>query len=87
MGISIHYSGRITDKRRLPQLIEEVQEIATVHSWKSQVYEREFPIESEAVTSGDSRIVESTHDGNLYGIDFTPKAANRFRFAFSVTGK
>ena len=39
MGISIHYSGRITDKRRLPQLIEEIQEIATVHNWKSQIYE------------------------------------------------
>jgi len=44
MGLSIHYSGRIADKNTLPQLIEEVEEIATVHGWKCKIYEREFPI-------------------------------------------
>ena len=49
MGLSIHYSGRIADKNTLPQLIEEVEEIATVHGWKYSIYEREFPV-SESVT-------------------------------------
>ncbi len=40
MGIAIHYSGIIANKQHLPQLIEEVQEIASVHGWKSHVYEK-----------------------------------------------
>ena len=87
MGISIHYSGRITDKRRLPQLIEEIQEIAAVHSWKSQIYEREFPIDSEAVTSSDSITTGSTHDGNLYGIDFTPEGSEPVSVCFLSNGR
>ena len=38
MGLSIHYSGQITDKSKLSQLIEEVEEIATVHGWKYHIY-------------------------------------------------
>ena len=87
MGISIHYSGRITDKRRLPQLIEEVQEIAAVHSWKSQIYERVFPTDSEAVASGDSLNIDSTHDGNLYGIDFTPEGSETVSVCFLSNGR
>ena len=87
MGISIHYSGRISNKQRLPQLIEEIQEIATVHNWKSQIYEREFPIDSEAVTSGDSFTIDSTHDGNLYGIDFTPEGSEPVSVCFLRNGR
>lgn len=87
MGISIHYSGRITGKRRLPQLIEEVQEIAAVHSWKSQIYEREFPIDSEAVTSSDSLTIAGTYDGNLYGIDFTPEGSEPVSVCFLSNGR
>ena len=87
MGISIHYSGMITDKRRLPQLIEEVQEIAAVHSWKSQLYEREFPTNSEAVTSSDSLTIAGTYDGNLYGIDFTPEGSEPVSVCFLSNGR
>ena len=87
MGISIHYSGRITDKRRLPQLIEEIQEIAAVHSWKSQIYEQVFPSDSEAVTSVDSVTTDSTHDGNLYGIDFTPEGSEPVSVCFLSNGR
>ena len=87
MGISIHYSGRITGKRRLPQLIEEIQEIATVHNWKSQIYEQVFPSDSEAVTSSDSITTDSTHDGNLYGIDFTPEGIEPVSVCFLSNGR
>jgi transposase len=43
MGLTIHYSGRIADKSKLPQLIEEVEEIVNEHGWKYTVYDREFP--------------------------------------------
>ena len=87
MGISIHYSGRIADKQLLPRLVEEVQEIATVHGWKSQLYEREFPTDSEAVTSSDSLTIAGTHDGNLYGIDFTPEGCEPVSVCFLSNGR
>lgn len=87
MGISIHYSGRISNKQRLPQLIKEIQEIATVHNWKSQIYEREFPIDREVVTLSDSFTLESTHDGNLYGIDFTPEGCEPVSVCFLRNGR
>ena len=87
MGISIHYSGRISNKQRLPQLIKEIQEIATVHNWKSQIYEREFPIDREVVTLSDSFTLESTNDGNLYGIDFTPEGCEPVSVCFLSNGR
>jgi len=72
MGISIHYSGRIDDKQKLPQLIEDVQEIASVHGWKTTVYEKEFrEITSTNLVQNQSE-KRLKHDGKLYGIDFTP---------------
>ncbi len=67
MGISIHYSGKIADKQKLPQLIEEVQEIATVHGWNYQVYEPTFPI-STTQQHEQSNVADATHDDLLYGI-------------------
>jgi hypothetical protein len=63
MGLSIHYSGRIADKSKLHQLIEELEEIAHIHEWDCHVFEREFP-------QGDYS--EDEHDDNLYGILFSP---------------
>lgn len=83
MGISIHYSGRIADKRSLPKLIEEVREIAEVHHWKYKVYETEFPdsgVENK-VSAGDK------HDGLLYGIDFTPEGSEPVSVCFLSNGK
>ena len=42
MGVSIHYSGRITDKNKLPQLIDEVEEIASVHNWKLLLSDKKY---------------------------------------------
>ncbi len=86
MGISIHYSGRIADKQKLPQLIEEVQEIANVHGWKYTVYQREFPtpvVNSETL----HHAVDETHNGLLYGIDFTPEDSETIAFCFLSNGK
>jgi len=86
MGISIHYSGRIANKQHLPQLIEEVQEIATVHGWKTKIYENEFPIATEGETQ--SNILNNTeHDGLLYGISFSPEGSEPVSVCFLSNGR
>jgi len=86
MGISIHYSGKIANKQYLPQLIEEVQEIATVHGWKTETYENEFPIATEGVTQSDT-LDNTEHDGLLYGIDFTPEGSEPVSVCFLSNGR
>ncbi len=80
MGVSIHYSGRITDKNKLPQLIDEVEEIASVHNWKYNIYEQKFPV-NETINLSDH------HDGKLYGIDFTPEGSEPVSICFLSNGR
>jgi hypothetical protein len=89
MGLSIHYSGRIADKSKLPQLIEEVEEIANVHGWKSHVYERELPMVAGGSTTRDDALTnnDEVHDGKLYGIDFAPDGCERVSFCFLSNGR
>ncbi|MFM2293096.1 MAG: hypothetical protein RIS29_2909 [Bacteroidota bacterium] len=76
MGISIHYSGRLAQPDQLENLIEEVEDIAKVHQWKYHIYERNFP---PATPSNHH------HDGNLYGIDFSPPQCEPVSFSFLST--
>jgi len=78
MGLSIHYSGRITDKQKLPLLIEELEEISKVHGWKYFIYETEFPI-------GYSP--DDEHDENLYGISMNPPECEPVAFSFASNGR
>ena len=80
MGISIHYTGQIADKRKLPQLIEEVQEIALVNHWKYHIYETKFPDEAYETD------VDDKHNGKLYGIDFTPQGSEPVSVCFLSNG-
>jgi len=86
MGISIHYSGRIANKQNLPQLLEEVQEIATVHGWKTHIYENEFPASIDSLTPSET-FNNSEHDGLLYGIDFTPDGSEPVSICFLSNGR
>ncbi len=79
MGLSIHYSGQIADKSKLSQLIEEVEEIATVHGWKYNIYERCFP--------KNDMLSNSDFDGELYGISISPKGCEPVSFSFLSNGK
>jgi len=78
MGLTIHYHGRIADKQKLPQLIEELEEISNVHGWETHILERKFP-------SGD--FPEDEHDGNLYGILFNPPGCEPVSFTFLRNGR
>ncbi len=84
MGISIHYSGRIADKKKLPQLIEEVEEIALAHGWKFNIYERVF----NDLATNDMHVncIEKKHDGKLYGIDFSPEGSEPVSVCFLSNG-
>lgn len=80
MGISIHYSGKIANKQKLPELIEEVQEIAIVHGWEYKIYESAFPT---TILLNQKH----SHNGLMYGIDFTPKGCEPIAVCFLSNGK
>ena len=78
MGLTIHYHGRIADKQKLPQLIEELEEISKAHGWNYHILGRKFP-------TGD--YPEDEHDGNLYGIVFNPPGSEPVSFTFLRNGR
>ena len=78
MGLTIHYSGRIADKKQLPQLIEEIEEISKVHGWKYHIFETKFP---------KGELAEDEYDGLLYGICFTPSDCDTVSISFLRNGR
>ena len=78
MGITIHYQGRIADKRKLPQLIEELEEISKVHNWKYYILETAFP---------EGEFPEDEHDESLYGICLNPSECEILTFTFLRNGR
>lgn len=73
MGLSIHYSGRFNKNAILSDLITEVKEIAETFQWKYTVYQEAFPVETNETQS---------HDGKIYGIDFTPLECETISICF-----
>jgi hypothetical protein len=78
MGITIHYQGRIADKKKLPQLIEELEEISKVHNWKYYILETSFPKDD---------FPEDEHDGLLYGICMNPPDCELLSITFLRNGR
>ena len=77
MGLSFHYNGRIAKPELLPELIEEVQEIAGITDWKYTVYQREFQV----------NIFGKPHNGqNIYGISITPPSCEPIFICFLSNG-
>lgn len=89
MGLTIHYSGRITNKQKLLLLIEELEEISKVHGWDYHVFEREFPYQdSETFTLSESLTkYDEEHDGKLYGIGFVPDGCDPVSITFLSNGR
>lgn len=89
MGLTIHYSGRIADTQKLPQLIEELEEISKVHGWDYHVFEREFPdMDSKSIRLDNSLTVDDeAFDGNLYGIWFVPLNCDPVSITFLSNGR
>jgi len=78
MGLSIHYSGKIASPDLLPGLIEEIEDIAKVYSWKYTVYERHFP---------DNTFGKPEYNQNSYGICFTPHECETISIMFLSNGR
>ncbi|WP_416864326.1 MAG: hypothetical protein ACMVP2_16980 [Imperialibacter sp.] len=78
MGLSIHYSGRIGNRASLPDLIEEVKDIANIYQWKLSVFKEEFPVQGD-----EGQLV----DGELYGVAFSPPNCEPVWLSFLSNGR
>lgn len=78
MGLSFHYSGRISKPELLPELINEIQDIANIYKWKNNVYESAFPENSFGMPS---------YNQNIYGISFTPPECETVSVCFLSNGR
>jgi len=73
MGLSIHYRGSFSKNATLSELITEVREISEAFKWDYAVHEESFPAsENEG----------QAHDGNVYGISFTPPRCETISIGF-----
>ena len=78
MGLSFHYNGKISDPALLPDLIDEVQEVANVHHWEYFVFDRQFSAEDYGKVG---------HNQSVYGICFTPPGCETVAICFLSNGR
>jgi hypothetical protein len=78
MGLSFHYSGKISNPDLLPELITEIQDIAKEFNWKYNIYDKIFPVHSFDV---------ATFNPNIYGISFTPTNCETIFVCFLSNGR
>ncbi len=77
MGISFHYSGRIAKAELLPELVEEVKEIAVLYHWKYKIYETYLP---------EDDLGKVVYNSNIYGISITPPGCETVSICFLSNG-
>lgn len=77
MGLCFYYHGSFNPAASLPDLIQEVEEIALANQWKYYVFEKSFP----------SKAFGDHYDENIYGICFTPPECETVHLAFLSNGK
>jgi len=78
MGLSIHYSGCIRKPSFLPEIIREVKEIAEIYKWDYTIFKEKFPVDS---------FDKESHDGEIYGIVFSPPNCEPVFITFLSNGK
>jgi len=78
MGLSFHYNGKITDKKLLYKLIEDLEDIAILHKWKYKILDTEFPEEME---------MSEVYNDKVYGICFTPPECETVFVSFLSNGR
>jgi len=78
MGLSFHYSGSIANPASLPELIEELEDIAKVNGWKYVIFERQFPINS---------FKKPEYNEEIYGICMTPPNCEPIDVCFLSNGR
>jgi hypothetical protein len=78
MGLSFHYSGSIAKPELLPDLIDEVQDIAKIYNWKYTLYERQFP---------ENIFGKADYNQSFYGISITPPGSETISICFLSNGR
>ncbi len=78
MGLSFHYIGSIAKPELLPELIEEIQDIAKVYNWEYFIFDRQFP---------DNSLDVNGYNQNIYGICFTPPGSETISICFLSNGR
>ncbi len=78
MGLSFHYSGSIARPELLPELIDEVRDIAKVHHWDVHEFEREFP---------EGAFGKDEFNQDVYGVVFSPPECEPVWICFLSNGR
>ncbi len=78
MGLSIHYSGSFREDASLPDMIEEVKEVAEAFDWPYIIFDRHFP---------ENLTADSDPGDTLYGICFDPPGCETVFFSFLANRK
>lgn len=78
MGLTIHYNGKFNPAASLPEMIEEVKDIAEVNKWKYHIYETEFPKDS---------IGKESYNDKIYGIIVIPPNCEPVYLSFLSNGR
>jgi hypothetical protein len=78
MGLSIHYSGCLTEPEFLPSLIDEIEDIVKVFGWRYHIFKRKFP-------EGAFGLQE--YNKHIYGISFTPAKCETIPVCFLSNGR
>ena len=78
MGLSFHYNGKISKLELLPELIDEIQDIAKAYNWKYFVFDRQFP---------NNTCEKEKYNQNIYGINFTPTGCETISICFLSNGR
>lgn len=78
MGLSLHYNGRFGNPQLLQQMIEEVEDIASIYNWKYSILNKKFP---------DGSFKSKSHDNKVYGISFTPPGCETVSICFLSNGR
>ena len=73
MGLSIHYNGKFNQNANLSELIAEVKDIAETFKWDYHIFNQVFPA---------NKLNSFTHNGELYGICFTPPGCETVSICF-----
>jgi hypothetical protein len=78
MGLSFHYSGSISKPELLPELIDEVHDIARSQNWKPVLFGCKLPEEAFG---------KNKFNHEIYGIVFTPTECESVPICFLSNGR
>jgi hypothetical protein len=78
MGLTIYYNGRFSENASLPEMIEEVKDIADTYKWDYTIFEEIFPRDS---------VGRVGFNENIYGISITPPESEPLYLCFLSNGR